>query len=138
MKNLTVAAPAKLNLFLHVTGRRDDRHLLETLFVALDFGDLQFELRLADFLPAPFNVALQLRRLGEALRERDGEQEREKHLHARQRDAQLVQQLDQLAVDPLLVRLLRHGRRVAQLGRGGRVVRVELVLQLAADRGEDL
>jgi 4-diphosphocytidyl-2-C-methyl-D-erythritol kinase len=40
MKNLTVAAPAKLNIFLHVTGRRDDgRHLLETLFVALDFGD---------------------------------------------------------------------------------------------------
>ena len=40
MKNLTVAAPAKLNFFLHVTGRRDDgRHLLETLFVALNFGD---------------------------------------------------------------------------------------------------
>ena len=41
MKNLTVAAPAKLNLFLHVTGRGEDgRHLLETLFVALDFGDM--------------------------------------------------------------------------------------------------
>ena len=40
MRELTVPAPAKLNLFLHVTGRRDDgRHLLETLFVALDFGD---------------------------------------------------------------------------------------------------
>jgi len=40
MQPLTVAAPAKLNLFLHVTGRREDgRHLLETLFVALDFGD---------------------------------------------------------------------------------------------------
>jgi 4-diphosphocytidyl-2-C-methyl-D-erythritol kinase len=40
MKNLTVAAPAKVNFFLHVTGRRDDgHHLLETLFVALDFGD---------------------------------------------------------------------------------------------------
>jgi 4-diphosphocytidyl-2-C-methyl-D-erythritol kinase len=40
MKNLIVAAPAKLNFFLHVTGRGDDgRHLLETLFVALDFGD---------------------------------------------------------------------------------------------------
>ena len=37
---LTVPAPAKLNLFLHVTGRRDDGyHLLETLFVALDAGD---------------------------------------------------------------------------------------------------
>ena len=40
MTTLTVAAPAKLNLFLHVTGRRaDGRHLLETLLVALDFGD---------------------------------------------------------------------------------------------------
>ena len=40
MRSLTVPAPAKLNLFLHVTGRRDDGyHLLETLFVALDFGD---------------------------------------------------------------------------------------------------
>jgi 4-diphosphocytidyl-2-C-methyl-D-erythritol kinase len=37
---LIVPAPSKLNLFLHVTGRRGDgRHLLETLFVALDFGD---------------------------------------------------------------------------------------------------
>lgn len=40
MRSLTVPAPAKLNLFLHVTGRGDDgRHALETLFVALDFGD---------------------------------------------------------------------------------------------------
>jgi len=40
MQSLTVPAPAKLNLFLHVTGRRaDGRHLLETLFVALDRGD---------------------------------------------------------------------------------------------------
>jgi 4-diphosphocytidyl-2-C-methyl-D-erythritol kinase len=38
--SLVVPAPAKLNLFLHVTGRRDDGlHTLETLFVALDFGD---------------------------------------------------------------------------------------------------
>jgi 4-diphosphocytidyl-2-C-methyl-D-erythritol kinase len=37
---LTVPAPAKVNLFLHVTGRRaDGYHTLETLFVALDFGD---------------------------------------------------------------------------------------------------
>lgn len=34
-------APAKLNLFLHVTGRRDDGyHLLESLMVLLDFGDI--------------------------------------------------------------------------------------------------
>jgi 4-diphosphocytidyl-2-C-methyl-D-erythritol kinase len=40
MRTLTVPAPAKLNLFLHVTGRRPDGyHTLETLFVALDFGD---------------------------------------------------------------------------------------------------
>jgi 4-diphosphocytidyl-2-C-methyl-D-erythritol kinase len=40
MRTLTVPAPAKLNLFLHVTGRRDDGyHLLETLMVALDTGD---------------------------------------------------------------------------------------------------
>lgn len=39
-RTLTVPAPAKLNLFLHVTGRRaDGYHLIETLFVALDFGD---------------------------------------------------------------------------------------------------
>ena len=37
---LAVAAPAKVNLFLHVTGRRDDGyHLLESLMVLLDFGD---------------------------------------------------------------------------------------------------
>ena len=33
-------APAKLNLFLHVIGRRDDGyHLLQTVFRLLDFGD---------------------------------------------------------------------------------------------------
>lgn len=37
---LTLPAPAKLNLFLHVTGRRPDGyHTLETLFQLLDFGD---------------------------------------------------------------------------------------------------
>ncbi|MEO8132993.1 MAG: 4-(cytidine 5'-diphospho)-2-C-methyl-D-erythritol kinase, partial [Betaproteobacteria bacterium] len=37
---LTVPAPAKLNLFLHVTGRRPDGyHTLESLMVMLDFGD---------------------------------------------------------------------------------------------------
>lgn len=40
-------APAKLNLFLHVLGRRDDGyHRLQTLFQFLDYGDeLSFELR---------------------------------------------------------------------------------------------
>ena len=41
------AAPAKLNLFLHVTGRRPDGyHLLQTVFQLLDHGDvLHFALR---------------------------------------------------------------------------------------------
>ncbi len=40
-------APAKLNLFLHVTGRRPDGyHLLQTVFQLLDHGDtLHFDLR---------------------------------------------------------------------------------------------
>lgn len=40
-------APAKINLFLHVTGRRPDGyHLLQTVFQFLDVGDeLAFELR---------------------------------------------------------------------------------------------
>ena len=38
--NLTLPCPAKLNLFLHVTGRRDDGyHELQTLFQLLDWGD---------------------------------------------------------------------------------------------------
>ena len=36
---LTLPAPAKLNLFLHVTGRRaDGYHTLQTLFQLLDHG----------------------------------------------------------------------------------------------------
>lgn len=44
---LTLSAPAKLNLFLHVIGRRHDGyHLLQTVFRFLDFSDeLSFELR---------------------------------------------------------------------------------------------
>jgi 4-diphosphocytidyl-2-C-methyl-D-erythritol kinase len=43
---LSWPAPAKLNLFLHVTGRRPDGyHTLQTLFQFLDYGDrLQFTL----------------------------------------------------------------------------------------------
>ncbi|MEE4661583.1 MAG: 4-(cytidine 5'-diphospho)-2-C-methyl-D-erythritol kinase [Halieaceae bacterium] len=37
---LQLRSPAKLNLFLHITGRRDDGyHLLQTVFQLLDFGD---------------------------------------------------------------------------------------------------
>lgn len=42
-----VPAPAKLNLFLHVVGRREDgHHLLQSVFVPIDWADtLHFELR---------------------------------------------------------------------------------------------
>ena len=40
LPTLTLPAPAKLNLFLHVTGRRaDGYHQLQTLFQLLDWGD---------------------------------------------------------------------------------------------------
>lgn len=48
MKTLyDVPAPAKLNLFLHITGRRDDGyHLLQSALVLIDWCDtLHFELR---------------------------------------------------------------------------------------------
>ena len=39
-RTLVVAAPAKVNLFLHVTGRRGDGyHLLESLFALVDLAD---------------------------------------------------------------------------------------------------
>lgn len=42
---LTLLSPAKLNLFLHITGQRGNGyHELQTLFQLLDWGDrLQFE-----------------------------------------------------------------------------------------------
>jgi len=42
---LGAPAPAKLNLFLHVTGRRaDGYHMLQTVFTFIDYGDtLDFE-----------------------------------------------------------------------------------------------
>lgn len=47
MNTLTLPAVAKLNLFLHITGRRPDGyHNLQTLFQLLDVGDeLSFSLR---------------------------------------------------------------------------------------------
>ncbi|MFT4996973.1 MAG: 4-diphosphocytidyl-2-C-methyl-D-erythritol kinase [Chitinophagales bacterium] len=58
LQTLIAPAPAKLNLFLHITGRRPNGyHELQTLFQLIDYGDeLQFELtnngiiRLADNL----------------------------------------------------------------------------------------
>ena len=39
-ETLTLPAPAKINLFLHVTGRRSDGyHTLETLLAPIDYGD---------------------------------------------------------------------------------------------------
>ncbi|WP_336367182.1 4-(cytidine 5'-diphospho)-2-C-methyl-D-erythritol kinase [Marinobacter sp. C2H3] len=60
MTTLTLPSPAKLNLFLHIVGRRPDGyHELQTLFQFLDYGDdLTFTLtpeqpgvRLAESLP---------------------------------------------------------------------------------------
>ncbi|WP_028631690.1 4-(cytidine 5'-diphospho)-2-C-methyl-D-erythritol kinase [Pseudomonas parafulva] len=47
MRTLTLPAPAKLNLWLHIIGRRDDGyHELETVFQFLEHGDeLSFALR---------------------------------------------------------------------------------------------
>jgi len=44
---LDVPAPAKLNLFLHIVGRREDGyHLLQSVFMLIDWADtLHFELR---------------------------------------------------------------------------------------------
>ena len=40
MNQLSLLSPAKLNLFLHITGRRaDGYHNLQTLFQLLDYGD---------------------------------------------------------------------------------------------------
>jgi 4-diphosphocytidyl-2-C-methyl-D-erythritol kinase len=47
MATLTLLSPAKLNLFLHITGRRaNGYHDLQTVFQLLDYGDeLSFNLR---------------------------------------------------------------------------------------------
>ena len=49
----TWPAPAKLNLFLHVTGRRaDGYHTLQTVFQFLDYSDeLAFTITRATLLP---------------------------------------------------------------------------------------
>ncbi|RUO31357.1 4-(cytidine 5'-diphospho)-2-C-methyl-D-erythritol kinase [Aliidiomarina sanyensis] len=64
MTRLTLPAPAKLNLFLHITGRRKDGyHELETLFQFLTLADqLHFQLVAEDVIrvsPSLPGVALQ-------------------------------------------------------------------------------
>jgi hypothetical protein len=46
---------------------------------------------------------------GEVLLERDREQEGEEHLHPRQRDPQLLQQLSEVAIEPLVFGLVSSG-----------------------------
>ena len=55
----TWPAPAKLNLFLHVLGRREDGyHRLQTLFQFLDYGDeLSFEVRRDGLVMRPEGAA---------------------------------------------------------------------------------
>ena len=67
------------------------------------------------------HVALHLRDVAPAVRERDDEQEGEQHLDAGKRDPELVQELDQLAVEvvlaPLLVVAHRNRSRSAGMTR---------------------
>ena len=40
MPSVVLPSPAKVNLFLHITGRRPDGyHSLQTIFQLLDYGD---------------------------------------------------------------------------------------------------
>ena len=57
--SLTLPAPAKLNLFLHINGRRNDGyHELQTLFQFLDVGDeLTFDLRADDVITLRPDIA---------------------------------------------------------------------------------
>ena len=47
IKTITLNSPAKINLFLHITGKREDGyHNIQTVFQLLDYSDnLRFELR---------------------------------------------------------------------------------------------
>ncbi len=59
---ISLLAPAKVNLFLHITGQRDDGfHELESLFVRTDFGD-QVTVEDAEIISlkiiGPFSAAL--------------------------------------------------------------------------------
>ncbi len=62
---LSLVAPAKLNLFLHITGRRSDGyHELQTVFQLLEYGDdMEFTLRKGDVIalhtsPTQYSAAI--------------------------------------------------------------------------------
>src|SRR3712207_4572387 len=67
----------------------------------------------------PYTTLFRSLEAREPLREREREEEREQHLHAGQRDPELVQELDQLAVEPARLVLVRH-RRGTYRSRGRR------------------
>ena len=54
------------------------------------------------------DILLELGHLREALCEGHAEQEREQHLDAGERDAELVQELDQLSIEPFVLALRTH------------------------------
>jgi 4-diphosphocytidyl-2-C-methyl-D-erythritol kinase len=74
LNSITLPAPAKLNLFLHITGRREDGyHTLQTVFQLLDHGDtltftlndskeVSFSCSIAS-LEGPHNLIMQAARL---------------------------------------------------------------------------
>ena len=95
-----VPAPAKLNLFLHITGRRPDGyHLLQSVFMLIDWCDaLHFELR------------------------QDGQISREDLSHALPADdltVRAARALQALAASPLGVHIGVEKRIPAQAGMGG-------------------
>ncbi len=77
---LHIASPAKLNLFLHITGRRPDGyHELQTIFQLIDFGDTleitprdDGDLRLHTAVPELANDDNLILRAARALREASG------------------------------------------------------------------
>lgn len=59
LESISLTAPAKLNLFLHITGRRPDGyHQLQTVFQLLDYGDqLHFSRRADNRIELESNLA---------------------------------------------------------------------------------
>lgn len=94
--SLSLLSPAKLNLFLHITGRRaDGYHQLQTLFQLLDYGDqLDFSLREDDQLilepplagvPFEHNLIVRAARLLQSAQVHKGLAPKGAHIHLRKR-----------------------------------------------------